>query len=99
MAELDFGTGDPHRGSECRPCVKRVRCGVVDLGGVLERARRGVPPIGAVKSDARAGGWWWWVVHRGRWNQLGILPVVWIGLFVCSRGDVWRCALGAANEG
>ena len=36
VVELDFGTGDPQRGSEWRFCVKRVRCGVADRGGVLE---------------------------------------------------------------
>ena len=56
MVERDVGTGDPQRGSGWRPWVNRVLCGVLDRGGVLERARRGVPPIGAVKSEGSAGG-------------------------------------------
>ena len=92
MAELDFGTGDPHRGSECRPCVKRVRCGVVDLGGVLERARRGVPPIGAVKSEARAGGGGLSTAGAG----INSAYCQW--LFVCSRG-VWRSSCGLRWSG
>ena len=42
---VGVGTGDPERGSVCR-----VRGGVVERGGVLERLLRGVPPIGAGKS-------------------------------------------------
>ena len=56
MVERDCGTGDPYRGSGWHPWVNRVLCGVLDRGGVLERARRGVPPIGAVKSEGSAGG-------------------------------------------
>ena len=56
MVERDCGTGDTYRGSGRRPWVNRVLCGVLDRGGVLERTRRGVPPIGAVKSEGSAGG-------------------------------------------
>ena len=55
VVDRGCGTGDPCRGSEWRPWVKCVLCGVVDRGGVLERARWGVPPIGAVKSEGSAG--------------------------------------------
>ena len=55
VVDRGCGTGDPCRGSEWRPWVKRVLCGVVDRGGVLERERWGVPPIGAVKSEWSAG--------------------------------------------
>lgn len=49
VAELDLGTGDPYRGSGCLAWVgERVRVGAVDLGGVLDLARLGVPPIGSV---------------------------------------------------
>ena len=42
---VGVGTGEPERGSGCR-----VRVGVVERGGVLERLVRGVPPIGEGKS-------------------------------------------------
>ena len=42
---VGVGIGDPERGSG-----RRVRVGVVERGGVLERLLRGVPPIGAGKS-------------------------------------------------
>ena len=42
---VGVGTGEPERGSGCR-----VRVGVVERGGVLERLLRGVPPIGEGKS-------------------------------------------------
>ena len=34
-ADRDCGRGDPYRGSEWRPWVKRVLCGVVDRRGVF----------------------------------------------------------------
>ena len=54
--ERDCGTGDPYRGSGRRTWVNRILCGVLDRRGVLERARRGAPPMGAVKSEGSAGG-------------------------------------------
>ena len=78
--------GDPYRGSERRPWVNRVLCGVVDRGGILERDRRGVPPIGAVKSEGSAGGGGFSTVGAGissaysQWSGLH-------GLFVSSRGN------------
>ena len=60
------GTGEPRRTSACveeRLWLKRVRCGVVERGGVLERVLErellGVPPMGNVKSDGPAGGGIW----------------------------------------
>ena len=58
----DFGKGEPRRMSACveeRPWLNRVRCGVVERGGVLERELLGVPPMGDVKSDGAAGGGIW----------------------------------------
>ena len=58
----DFGTGEPRRMSACveeRSWRNRVRCGVVERGGVLERELLGVPPMGDVKSDGPARGGIW----------------------------------------
>ena len=44
-----WGVGEPVRGS-----CWRVRLGVVERGGVLERRLRGVPPMG----EGNVGGWY-----------------------------------------
>ena len=44
--------------------MNRVRGGVVERGGVLERGLRGVPPMGEVKSDGCAG--------AGSWSTCGV---------------------------
>ena len=62
-----FGTGEPRRGSACvdgRPWLNRVRGGVVELGGVLERGRLGVPAMGEWKSVGPAG--------AGNWSTGGV---------------------------
>ena len=57
VAEFDFGTGEPYRGSGCLALLEKpVRGGVCDLGGVLDLARVGVPPMGDLKSSGRGGG-------------------------------------------
>ena len=74
---VGVGTGDPERGSGCR-----VRVGVVERGGVLERLWRGVPPIGEGKSRVCSG-------------CAGVLTVgVEIRLTYCQRS--WGCLFAAA---
>ena len=73
------GIGEPVRGSGCR-----VRVGVVERGGVLERLWHGVPPMGegecrcCVRMLGKGNG-------RSR-NEVDILPSIMRLLVGCGRG-------------
>ena len=85
---------------EERPWLNRVRCGVVERGGVLERELLGVPPMGEVKSDGPAAGGIWSTGGVGM--KLAYCHCDVLGLWKGIQGAVcgllqWRsvpCALG-----
>ena len=50
---------------EERPWLNRVRCGVVERGGVLEHELLGVPPMGATLDVDLAGRFMWMECDEG----------------------------------
>ena len=84
--------------------MKRVLCGVVDRGGVLERARWGVPPIGAVKSEGSAGEGGLSTVGVGiksvwsHWSGLGCLLAAEVMVAVVDGAAVGRGGVDGCGE-